>query len=208
MPLQSSQGAAKVQRTKLEIAACVLVLAGASLAIGGALGPWLVVGAGGVGAESVGLLQTCKTLPLTSSVSCAVNTSPGALAGGACLLLGFVFGLFDFFAVVARCCRVEAAQHPSCAMSRLGFVVGSFVFSLAGTVVASSVKSTGALSFQQAVSSLSGVAWGPAFGCSVAAVVLQFIALGLALGGMCFKAAEAGFDERGGVEAHHPLARV
>ena len=85
-------------------------------------------------------------------------------------------------------------------MSRLGFVCASFVFSLAGTVVASSVKSTGGVSFQQARDSF-GVSWGPAFGCSVAAVVLQFIALGLALGGMCCKAAEVlTFEERGGIE--------
>jgi hypothetical protein len=87
-PLQSSQGAAKVQRTRLEIAACALVLTGASLAIAGALAPWLTANEG-LAAVAVGLLQTCTSRPATSAVSCAVNTSPGALAGGACLLLGF-----------------------------------------------------------------------------------------------------------------------
>jgi hypothetical protein len=198
-PLQSTQASAKAQRSSLEIAACVLVLAGACLAISGALAPWFTLAPGSPGAVSVGLLQTCSTLPATGAAVCAYNNSPGALAGAACLLLGFIFGFMDFVAVAMRCCRMEAAQHASCAVTRLGLVAASFLFSMVGTVVSSSVQSTGGLSFQQAVTVL-GLGWGPAFGCSVAAALLQGVALCLAIGGMCFKVKEeVGFSEREGV---------
>lgn len=93
---------------------------------------------------------------------------------------------------------MEAALRPSCAMTRFGFVSASFVFSLVGTVVSASVKTTGGLSFQEAITLLR-VSWGPAFGCSIGAVFLQFIGFILALAGMCVKTTqEVGFDQREG----------
>ena len=113
-PLQSSQSAGKVQRTNLEIAACVFAVTGSCLAIAGALAPWFVVAPGSVGQVSVGLLQTCTSQPATLAVICAANNSPGALAGAACLLLGF-----SASSPLQRCQPVEAAALTLSSLSQL-----------------------------------------------------------------------------------------
>jgi hypothetical protein len=100
-----------------------------------------------------------------------------------------VFGLFGFFASTLRFCRQELAARPSCASTRFGFVAGSFIFSLIGTCISAAVKSIGGLSFAQAVE-VAKTSWGPAFGCSVAAVLFQFFAFAIALSGIIIKHVE------------------
>ena len=81
---------------------------------------------------------------------------------------------------------------------RFALVTASFLFSLAGTVVAASVQNSGGASLAQTVAAL-GVGWGPAFGCSIAAAVLQFAAWLLAVADACVG--------KGGGALEPPLAR-
>lgn len=80
-------------------------------------------------------------------------------------------------------------------------MAGSFIFSLIGTCISAAVKSIGGLSFAQAVE-VAKTSWGPAFGCSVAAVVFQFIAFAIALSGIIIKHVEEPSEEADDVATH------
>ena len=151
----------------------ILALLGSALCISGALTPWLALPG-----FSIGLITACAN---TGGVStCASFTASGltanvtASAAAALLLIGFALSLILFFLSLVnsyRCC-----VGPCTNRARLVLALLAFLLTVVGTVVGASALNTNGLNLADVLKTSPAMV-GPGLGLSIAATLLQLIAL-------------------------------
>jgi len=179
---EESAGCCNVYRAM--IVGGFMSLLGGALGAGGALLPWLSIPAVGI---TVGLLTVCqdtggvKTCGGFSSLS-GLTSNARATAAAALILLGFILSLVCFLLSLInsfKCCVGPRTNTARVVLSAL-----AFLFTVVGTIVASSALSTGGLNLADVLSSNPSLV-GPGLGLSIAASLLQLIALCIVAFSVC-----------------------
>jgi hypothetical protein len=194
-----------MQTSPVVAAHYVLAVAGFSLAAAGAFANWItfsmampgVTASGASGFFSFTYTASVPSLGISQTTNTSANPTGNLGAAAAMLILGFILGFFHFVALLLKANKVTfASSTVIIALSALA-VVTTFI----GTVIGGQVRSPHPTTahtnrtftdshfllfppppcfssqFLAASVAQTGFSWGAAFGCSIAATVVQFIAL-------------------------------